>query len=165
MLLDQLPFSPQLIQAGWVLQKLPSERFPKFAVTALEKGYDGNYVRRVAGLDHPVNSDLLPLMPGFLNDLGLQGTLSVDEAGWILTRLIARGICDEQIRPYDGARYIWKEVVNCLWPNQQHPLLKFVGTAVQYEECESYSKNPEAIRREIDAEIIADAREVLANAK
>jgi hypothetical protein len=45
---ERLPFSPQFIQARWMLNKLPSENVPRLAQDALESGYDGKNVRRIA---------------------------------------------------------------------------------------------------------------------
>jgi hypothetical protein len=42
---EHLPFSPQLVQARWVLDKFPSEDAPGLAQGALENGYDGRNIR------------------------------------------------------------------------------------------------------------------------
>jgi hypothetical protein len=159
----RLPFSPQLIQARWVLDKLPSEEVPRLAQDALEIGYDGKNMRQIAGLMQPNNAELQPLVPGFLAEMGLAATLSREEAGWLLARLVAEAISEARITPYEGARFIWREIANELWPNQQHPLLSFVGRASEYEDCESYSQHPEKTRRQIEEEIIKDARALLMN--
>ena len=119
-------------------------------------------MRRVAGLIRPVNADLLPLMPGFLAEMGVAPTLPRDEAGWLLARFVAEGISEGRITPYEGASFIWREIVNELWPNQQHPLLSFVGSASEYEDCES-CHHPEKTRRQIEKGIIKDARALLEN--
>lgn len=77
---ERLPFSPQLIQARWTLDHLPSEDAPTLAQDALELGYDGKYVRRIAGLIGPDHADLLPLMPGFLLEMGISAPLQKEEA-------------------------------------------------------------------------------------
>ncbi len=159
---ERLPFSPRLIQARWVLYELPSEDLPRLAQDALESGYDGKNIRRMAGLMQPNRADLLPLMPGFLAEMGVAATLSSDEAGRLLARLVAQGISEGQITPYEGARFIWK-IFNALWPNQQHRLLSFVGHASEYEDCESYSQHPEKTRLQIEQDIIEDARALLAD--
>jgi hypothetical protein len=83
---ERLPFSPRLIQARWVLDKLPSEEVPRLAQDALESGYDGKNVRRIAGLTQTDRAELLPLMPGFLAEMGVAATLPRDEAGWLVAR-------------------------------------------------------------------------------
>jgi hypothetical protein len=158
---DRLPFSPELIQARWVLGKLPSEDVPKLAQDALEFGHDGKNVRRIAGLIRPNQADLLPLMPGFLAEMGLSASLAREQAAWLLARLIAKSISERRITPYGGARFIAYEIVSDVWPNQRHPLLSFVGLASDYEDCESYSHYPDRRRREIDEDIFKAARAFL----
>jgi hypothetical protein len=84
------------------------------------------------------------------------------QVGWLLARLVAQAISEGRITPYEGARFIWK-IVNELWPNQQHPLLSFVGHASEYEDCESYSQHPKETRRQIEQDIIKEARALLAD--
>src|SRR5512143_1539215 len=160
---DRLPFSPQLIHARWTLGKLPSEEVPSLAQDALEFGHDGKNVRRIAGLIRPDQADLLPLMPGFLTEMGVSAALTREEAAWLLARLIAHGISEARVGPYEGARFIAYEIVIEVWPNEQHPLLSFVGLASDYEDCESYSDRPNQRRREIEQEIVNEARALLAS--
>ncbi len=159
---DQFAFSPQLIQARWVLGKVPSEDMPQLAQAALASGFDGKCTRRIAGLVRPNKADLEPLMDGFLTELGLEKKLSTEQAGWLLARFIAEAITQRRIAPYEGARFIWKSIVNEIWPNQQHPLLVFVGDASEYEDCSSYSDDVERTRYEIEESIVNDARNLLA---
>ena len=109
----------------------------------------------------PNHADLLPLMPGFLTELGISTLLATEDAACLLARLVAEGISERRVTPYEGARFIWLEIVSEVWPNQQHPLLFFAGYASEYEDCESYSQNPEETRREIEQEIIQKARAFL----
>jgi hypothetical protein len=155
---EHFPFSPQLIQARWVLGKLPSEEVPRLAQSALGLAYDGKNIRRIAGLTEPNSGDLQPLMNGFFTELGIHTELSMEEAGWLLARFVAEAISEARVTPYEGARFIWRDLVNQLWPNEQHPLLAFVGEASEYEDCESYSQNPAETRRQIDQSIIEKAR-------
>jgi hypothetical protein len=156
-----LSFSPELIQARWVLDKFPSEDAPGSAQLALELGYDGKNIRRIAGLIRPDRGDLLPLMPGFLSELGVSTALPREEAAWVLARQIAKGISERRITPYEGARFIWHDIVNEVWPNQQHPLLAFVACASDYEDCESYTDRPNTRRQEIEQEITNEAKRLL----
>lgn len=157
---DVLPFSPQLIQARWEFGKLPSEEVPRLAQDALEFGYDGKYIRRIAGLESPDSFDLQPLMPGFLAELGVTSKLSQRDAGLALARLVAQAIVDGRVKPYDGARFIWREIEVELWPNPPKELLCFTGNASEYEDCEFYSKHPEDVRKKIANDIMQDAREL-----
>jgi hypothetical protein len=158
---DVLPFSPQLVQARWEFARLPSEELPGLAQSALELGYDGNCTRRIAGLNHPDNFDLQPLMPGFLEELGVTTKLSRRDAGLALARLVAQAIVEGRTEPYDGARFIWREIVNELWSNPPEELMSFVGNASEYEDCEFYSQHAEEVRRKLADDIMQDARELV----
>jgi len=160
---ERLPFSPQLIHARWILGKLPSEEAPSLAQDALECEYDGKNVRRIAVLMRPNHADLVPLMPGFLAEMGISNPLTDEEAAWMLARLIAKGISEGRVTPYEGANFIWRDLINQVWPNQQHPLLPFVAWASDYEDCESYSDRPDHRRREIEEEIVKEARLLLSS--
>ena len=130
---DLFPFSPQLIQARWVWHP------------ALCSGKEIEVdMREVTGID----------------DAGRELLVAMHVAG---ARLVAEGIVEAWISPYEGARFIWREIVNELWPNQQHPLLAFVGSASEYEDCNTYSGNPEETRRQIAQDIIEDARALLSS--
>lgn len=158
---DVLPFSPQLIQARWEFGKLPSEELPRLAQDALELGYDGQYTRRIAGLIHPDSFDLQPLMPGFFAELGVTATLPRREAGLTLAKLVAQAIVDCRVNPYQGARFIWREIVNELRTDAPKELLSFVGNASEYEDCEFYNQHPEGVRKKIANDITRDARELV----
>jgi hypothetical protein len=158
---ERLPFSPQLIQARWVLGKLPSEDVPRLAQDALEIGFDGKNIRRIAGLLQPSEADLHPLMTGFFTELGVGTAPSGEEAGWMLARGVVEGILEARIAPYEGARFIGREIVLELWPNQDHPLRSFAAAAWDYEDCESYSEYPAKTRRQIEQAIIQAARAFL----
>jgi hypothetical protein len=158
---DLLAFSAQLIQARWEFDRLPSEELPGLAQNALVQGFDGKYTRRIAGLIQPDRADLQPLMAGFLAELGITTMLSREEAGLSLARLIAQAIAGGETKPYEGASYIWRVVVNGL-SNRPDELMPFVGHASEYEDCGTYSQDVEETRRAIDEDIIREAHDLLA---
>lgn len=160
MRLDALPFSPLLVQARTAFGRLPAEELPRLAQDALELGYDGKCTRRIAGLESPDYFDLQPLIAGFLAELGISTSLSKREAGLVLARFVAQAIVDGRVKPYEGARFIWRDIVNELWPNPPEELMSFVGNASEYEDCGFYSKQPEDIRKKIADDIMRDAREL-----
>lgn len=158
---ENLPFSPELVQARWILGEFFSDDAPALAQAALENGYDGRCIRRIAGLVRPDSGDLLPLMPGFFAETGAPPSLSREEAAWILIRHISRGVIEKQISPYEGARFIAYRIVNSIWPNQRHPMVVFNALASDYEDCGSYSDRPDKRRQEIDQEIMKQASALL----
>ena len=158
---DALPFSPQLIQARWELNKLPNEELPLLAQDALEYGYDGANIRRIAGLIKPDTFDLQPLMAGFLTELGVTTKSTKEEAALSLARFVAQAILEQRVGAYEGARFIWRDIVNEMWPNQPTELDSFIGNASEYDDCVFYAQHPEEIRRKIESEIIEDARKLV----
>jgi hypothetical protein len=174
MILDPLPFSPQLVHARWAFGLLPNEELPRFAQDALEIGYDGKYIRRIAGLIEPNWFDLQPLITGFFAELGIEANLAQEQAGRVLAHLIAQAIVEGQVRPYEGARFIAYEVANSLWGNDlRREFVPFIGLASEYEDCEHYIQHPEdcrflsqtpaEIRRELEHQIIEAARNFVNN--
>lgn len=169
MILDLLPFSPQLVHARWEFGLLPNEELPRLAQDVLEIGYDGKYTRRIAGLIQPNWFDLQPLIAGFFAELGIEASLTQEQAGRVLALLIAQAIVEGRVRPYEGARFIAYEVANNLWGNDlRREFVPFLGLASEYEDCEHYIRHPEdckflsqtpaEIRRELEQHIIEAAR-------
>jgi len=158
-----LPFSPQLVQAGWEFGNLPSEDFPRIAQEALEAGFDGRCIRRIAGLTRPTRGDLQSLMGEFLQELGVETNLSRQEAGRVLARIAARAIAQGRISPYEGAVFIGYEIGNAL-SDLRNEFVPFVGLASEYEDCGPYSGHSEQTRRKIEQEILNEARELAVSA-
>jgi hypothetical protein len=157
---NALPFSPELIHARWEFGNLLTEDIPKLAQDALEHGYDGENIRKVAGLIAPTYFDLQPLKNGFLAELGIKQQVSKRDAGLLLARIVARQIAEGNVAPYEGASFIWREIANELWdPERPQELLPFIGEASEYEDCQFYATNPEEIRRKIEREIMEVAQE------
>jgi hypothetical protein len=157
---DLLPFSAELIQARWEFDELPSEDLPVLAQDALELGFDGKITRRIAGLIRPRKSDLQPFVSGFLAEMGIKKTLTREQAGFLLARFVAQGIVERRIKPYDGASFIWRNVVNGL-KNHPKELMPFVGHASEYEDCGSFSQNIEKTRQQIEKDIVKEAQSLL----
>ena len=143
---------------------MPSEDFPRIAQEAREAGFDGKCTRRIAGLIRPTESDLHPLIPGFLRELGLQTRLSRQEAGRALARIVAGAIVEGRVSPYEGARFIGYEVGNDLWGNDlRKEFVPFVALASEYEDCESYSEHPKKTRHKLEQQIVERARDFVAS--
>ena len=155
---DKIAFSPGLIRARWDFGKLPSEELPTLAQDALEHGYDGKFTRQIAGLLKPHWSELRLLVPRFLAELGSSTPLNKAEAGIQVARFVTKAIVEGSIEPYEGARYIWREIVSELWHETPQELLCFLGNASEYEDCHFYSDHPEDVRRTIEQAIIEDAK-------
>lgn len=162
---DVLPFSPQLIQARWELGSLPIEEMPRLAQDALEHGYDGANTRRIAGLINPDQFDIQPLMAGFFAELGITTKPSREQAAMALARFVAQAILEQRVGAYEGARFIWLNIVNEMWPNQPSELDSFIGNASEYDDCVFYSQHPAEVRQKIEKDIIEDARKLVSSPK
>jgi hypothetical protein len=78
---------PELLQARWVLGGIEPEQFVAIAVSALEQGFDGTALRRLAGLSRPTSNDLGTLPARVFADMGLK-PIDQEEA---VALLLARG--------------------------------------------------------------------------
>jgi hypothetical protein len=103
-------------------------------------------------------------MPGFLAELGVTTNLLQRDAGLALARFVAQAIVDGRVKPYEGARLIWKEIVRELGANPPQELMSFVGNASEYEDREYHTQNPEEVCRKIADDIIEDAHKLAGNA-
>jgi hypothetical protein len=77
-------FDLRRAQAEISLGRIPPERFPLLAQNALEAGYDGDTVIRVAILENPSGWETDQLVSTFLSDLGLK-VLSKPRSNWLIS--------------------------------------------------------------------------------
>src|SRR5438270_12993282 len=68
----QMPetFNPDLFVAKWYCSKVLPEDMPQFAADALEAGYDGLALRRLASLMRPTSRDVGDLFERVLREIG-----------------------------------------------------------------------------------------------
>lgn len=62
---------PQLLQARWVLGGIAPEEWVDYAISALNRGFDGTALRQLAGLVRPTQRDLGHLPERALAEIGL----------------------------------------------------------------------------------------------
>jgi hypothetical protein len=97
----------KLIAARWYFGELSGEDLPAIACQALELGRDGKNLRYLAGLSNPVRRDILEIVDGALQELGVQAPISLHDAALEMARRHAEYILDGRIDPYAGACRIW----------------------------------------------------------
>jgi len=99
-----MPFDPRIFEAEVALKLIPTEQLPLLAQDALEAGYDGTKVLRMAILDPKdgweIDQALLPM----LQELGCQ-TISLKEAALRLACLRAKRILDSTEDPLLSLSY------------------------------------------------------------
>ncbi len=123
---------PALIQAKWQFGLITPEMMPQIACEALEQGFDGKILRRLAGLNSPARRDIEGLLPAAFAEMGLTCITSKQETGMFLAKHIAAQICSGKIDPYAGAKQIWRYISYAIDDSKE--LLIFVGLASEYED-------------------------------
>ena len=76
---------------------------PGFAAGALEAGYDGPALRRLAGLVKPTSIDVGDLFQQSLVEIGTVTIRNAEQAAVVLARTTAREIIEQKIDPIRGA--------------------------------------------------------------
>lgn len=88
---------PQLLQARWQLDAIPSDEIPSVAANLLTAGSDTPALRALAACESPNRSDLQVWMDRYFREAGLQ-TITDEEARWYSSS------CGRQV--YGGGGYL-----------------------------------------------------------
>jgi hypothetical protein len=97
------PFNPDLLAATWYSGTTPPEKWPRLAADALESGYDGPALRRLAGLTAATSRDDSEVFKGALKELGNTRIANREHALLFLSRTMAADIVDGRVEPLQGA--------------------------------------------------------------
>jgi len=120
--------------ANIVLGLTITDTLPNVAERALMDGYDSPSLRILAGLTKSeVTEEAIPYFKKALSELGVSLPLKRD-AVLLLANQVAKQILQGNIKPYEGAKKIWKlELI--LESNQDfHDLDPFIYTASEWED-------------------------------
>lgn len=148
-------FNPDLFVAKWYCSKVLPEDMPQFAADALEAGYDGLALRRLAGLTRPTSRDVGDLFERVLREIGTVKVQSKEQALIFLSRLTAMDIVEGRIEPLRGAEILANYAMALEYPY-------FIAEFVQLADMPlwgDYAPN----RQKLAQEIIAEARLLLAS--
>jgi hypothetical protein len=96
-----------LVAARWYLEELSGEEMSGIACQALELGYDGKNLRRLAGLSNPARRDAADVVDAALRELGVQAPIAKRDAALSMAKQVASRIIEGSIEPYGGACRIW----------------------------------------------------------
>lgn len=97
----------ELVWARWVSNLMPPENVPDFAVQALQDGYDGAYLRKLAGLENPTRADIGNELELAFCEMGYQAKgMSELQAGLIVVRHMAQKIVEGRVPVKSGASLI-----------------------------------------------------------
>ena len=99
-------FNPDLFVAKWYCSEVWSEDMPAFAADALEAGYDGPALRKLAGLIKPTSVDIGDLFKQSLTEIGTVTIHNREEAALLLARTTARNIVNGQMDPIAGCNVL-----------------------------------------------------------
>jgi hypothetical protein len=102
----QETFNPDLFVAKWYCGSVYIENLPQFAADALEAGYDGPALRRLAGLMKPTLTDVGDLFQRSLAEIGTITIQNLEQATILLARTTARDIIEQKIDPIHGMNAI-----------------------------------------------------------
>ena len=102
----QKTFNPDLFVAKWYCSKVGPENMPRFAADALEAGFDGPSLRRLAGLVKPTSRDVGDLFRDSLREIGKVRIQSQAQAIFFLSRETAADILEGRVDPVRGAEIL-----------------------------------------------------------
>lgn len=112
-----MPFDPEVFEAEVALGMIPTERLPASAQDALEAGYDGRHVVRMAILDPKDGYEIHEVLPKMLAELG-RGTPSREDAALWLARRRARQILDSGEDPLPSLAWFYQVMLNSGHPRE-----------------------------------------------
>jgi hypothetical protein len=93
-----MSFDPRQVEARLSLGIVLPEEMPPIAWDALEAGYDGLAIRRMAAFDNPTGFETDLVLPKFMEEIGLK-RISKAEAARALVYAKAREILDTRQNP------------------------------------------------------------------
>jgi hypothetical protein len=110
-----VPFDRELIEAQLALELIPSTELPKFALEALEAGFDSPAVVRLAVLDKPTYFEVRDVLVEACKELGLR-QLTKSEAALRIARRRAQQVLSSSEDPLACVReFYW------LWIRAGYP--------------------------------------------
>jgi len=155
---------PELIYALYKFKKLFPENLPDIAIELIKKGYENEYLIQIAGLTNPTRGQLEDLV-----EKGLNQFVDMNSDLIKLALIIAEGIIEDEIKPYDGASIIG-EISEQL--DRKEELWNFKCHIIQYDDYEDDKgvrnlgydpKNIEIWQNEILVDIKNDAKKLIEN--
>ena len=147
-------FNPDSFVAKWYCSKVGPEDMPSFAADALEPGFDGPSLRRLAGLVRPTADDVGKLFESALQDIGTVKVQSHEKAVVFLSRLTALDIVEGRIEPVHGADILARYSIILGHPDF---LVQFLQLS-EMPRWGEYAPKPKKLAQDI----IAEARHLLA---
>ena len=119
-------FDRELIEAALALEMIAPEGMPEMARQALDAGLDGHAIRRLAALEQPTYSEIIPILSKAKLEMGLS-ELRKGEAALRMGRVLAEGILARRSAD-DPLPLSCADQFESLWIKAGYPEeLRFVG--------------------------------------
>ena len=112
-----MPFDPASFEAEVALKLIPTERLPMVAQDALESGFDGPHVLRMAILEPFAGWGIDQALPPMLAELGCQ-TIPPKEAALRLAQIRARRILETGEDPLPSIPYFYRLMLAADYPEE-----------------------------------------------
>jgi hypothetical protein len=139
------PFDREDVEAKLALNLIASSDMPSIGCDALEAGFDGPAIRRLAILEHPTYFEAAEVLPRAMRELGLV-QISVGEAAVRIAKRIAREILSSGDDPLHHLRDF-----ESLWIASEYaPEITVLGTL--YDDAwiaQSTGSSDEKIRQDV----------------
>ena len=144
---------PRHLPARWYACLLYPESVPEFAADALEAGFDGPALRRLAGLIRPTSVDIYPWIDTALKEIGEVEPLAREAALIEVGREVARRMVNGSLAPSEGCRILAVYAMRANYPAELTGFFQIADEPLWGE----YSRTQE----ERDNAILAEAREFI----
>lgn len=126
---------PEVLAALWAVDEIRSEELPPLAADLLEAGYDGKYLRRLAGETAAASrADVSELADKAFVELGVHQPMDVPAANRLITRFLAEKVLNRQLEPA-------KAVLDIAWLydwDHNGPAKEFVMLNYAYEDLSEH---------------------------
>jgi hypothetical protein len=147
------PFNPDMFVAKWYCSTVGPEDMPTFAADALEAGFDGSALRRLAGLVHPTARDVGDLFERALHEIGTVKIQSEEQALIFQSRLVAIDIVEGKIEPIRGAETLARYAMALKYPD-------FIAEFVQLIDMPHWGDYAPTTKK-LEQDIVEEARRML----
>jgi hypothetical protein len=135
---EEMPFYPATFEAEVALGMIPTERLPAIAQEAIEAGFDGPNILRMAVMEPVAGWAIDQVLPRMLEDLGCQSK-SVTDAALYLAEVRAQRILETREDPLSSISYFYRLMQAADYPPELYELGYF-------DDDEFFSDDPEEKR-------------------
>jgi len=157
LLLSQMAFDPQQFAAEAALGLIHPESFPSAAQDALEAGFDGKWIVRMAVLDKPSGWEVDQVLPKMLAELNITLPKS-KEAALLLAKIRAQRIQRSGEDPLKSIGYFNQLYLNAEYPDGLQELGWLEDHYAWTDEAGVRAAAVEAMENLLDPELAANRR-------